>query len=74
MTKSVWFHVSALSAWNIKKAHKVSCQELSLDYKYLHASQIPHNKDFLPNHSCLRYFIGVFCYNFKSQTKIIASY
>ena len=23
---------------------------------------------------CIRYIIGVFCYNFKSQTKILASY
>ena len=38
MTKPVWSHVLALSAWNIKKAHIVSCQELSLNYKYLHAS------------------------------------
>ena len=23
---------------------------------------------------CIRYVIGVFCYNFKSQTNILASY
>ena len=23
---------------------------------------------------CIRYIIGVFCYNFKSQMKILASY
>ena len=23
---------------------------------------------------CIRYIIGVFCYNFKSQTNILASY
>ena len=43
MTKPVWSHVLALSGWILKKAHIVSCQE-TLTYKYLHASQIPHNK------------------------------
>ena len=29
MTKPVWSHVSALSAWTLKKAHIVSCKEAS---------------------------------------------
>ena len=27
MTKPVWSHVLALSAWTLKKAHILSCQE-----------------------------------------------
>ena len=38
------------------------------DYKYLHARQIPHQLNFpsqtIPD--CIRYIIGVSCYNFKS--------
>ena len=49
---------------------------LSPDYKYLHVRQIPHQLSFnsktIPD--CIRYIIGVFCYNFKSQTNILASY
>ena len=26
---SLWFHVLALNAWTLKKAHRVSCQEAS---------------------------------------------
>ena len=29
MTKPVWSHVLALSAWTWRKAHTVSCQEAS---------------------------------------------
>ena len=45
----------------------------SPDYKYLHAKQITLQLSFhfqtIPN--CIRYIIGVFCYNFKSQTNIL---
>ena len=44
MTKPVWSHVLAFE--------ESSCNQfprnLSLDYKYLHAGQIPHNKTFPP--------------------------
>ena len=47
MTKTVWSHVWALNAWTSKKAHNSQLLiNLSLDYKYLHASQIAHNKAF----------------------------
>ena len=49
---------------------------LSPDYKYLHARQIPHTPSFysktIPD--CIGYIIGVFCYNFNSQMNILASY
>ena len=49
---------------------------LSPDYKYLYARKIPHQMSFnsktIPD--CIGYIIGVFCYNFKSQTSILASY
>ena len=52
MTKPVWSHVLALSAWTLKIALK-------------EVQTIP---------DCIRYIIGVFCYNFKSQMNILASY
>ena len=60
----------------LKKVHNNQLPgSLSPDYKYLHARQIPPNLNFpsqtTPN--CIRYIIGVFCYNFKSQTNILAS-
>ena len=49
---------------------------LSTDCKYLHARRIPHQLSFhsqtVPD--CIRYIICAFCYNFKSQTNILASY
>ena len=36
----------AYSAWTLKKAIVNLKGSLSTDYKYLHASQIPHNKAF----------------------------
>ena len=73
MINPVWSHVLVLNAWTLKKAHIISC--LSRDYKYLHAKKIPHKLSFssrtIPD--CIRYIIGVFCYNFKSQRKILAS-
>ena len=51
-------------------------QSFNPDYKFLHARKIPHHLSFnsqtIPD--CIRYIIGVFCYNFKSQTNILASY
>ena len=49
---------------------------LSLDYKYMHARQIPHKLSF-PTKTIsdfIRYITGVFYYNFKSQRHILASY
>ena len=47
---------------------------LSPYYQDLHARQILHQLSFhsqiIPD--CIRYIIGVFCYNFKSQTNILA--
>ena len=54
MTKPVWSHGLALSAWTLKKAHIFCCHDATPD--------------------CIRYIIGVFCCNFKSQTNILASY
>ena len=73
MIKPVWSHVLALSVWALKKAHTVKLLEsMSPDYKNLHARQISHQPSFpseaIPD--CIRYIIGVFCYNFKSQTNI----
>ena len=74
MTKPVWFHVLASSAWTLKKARKLP-GSLSPDYKYLLARQISYQLSFpsqtMPH--CIRYIIGVFCCNFKSQTNIHAS-
>ena len=49
MTKPVWSHVLASTAWTLKKAHIVNsfiARKPEPDCKYLHASQIPHNKAF----------------------------
>ena len=77
ITKPVWSHVLASSAWTLKKAHLLPIN-LSPDdkYMYMHASQIPHNKAFPSKTTadCIRYIIGVFCYKFESQTDILASY
>ena len=58
------------------KAYNQLPGNLSPDYKYLHARQIPHQLSFptqtIPD--CARHTIGVFCYNFKPQTNILASY
>ena len=58
----------------LKKAHNSQLpRSISPDYKYLHARQIPHQLSFhsqtIPD--CIRYIIGVFCNNFKSQTNIL---
>ena len=49
---------------------------LSPDYKYLHARKILHQLMFLSQTIpyCIRYIIGVYCYDFKSQINILASY
>ena len=47
MANSIWFHVLALSAWTLKKAHNIQLAgSLSQDYRYLHARQIPHQQSF----------------------------
>ena len=75
MTKPVWSYVLALSAWTVKKAHNQLPGRMNPDYKYLLIRQIPHNLSFPAQTilDCIRYIIGVFCYNFKSQTNILAS-
>ena len=49
---------------------------LSPDYKYLHARQIYQQLSFpfqtIPD--CIKYIIGVCCYNFNSHTNILALY
>ena len=74
MIKPVWSPVLALSAWTLKKAHIVTC--LSTDYKHLHARQIPQQLSFpsqtIPD--CKRNNIGDFCYKFKSEMNILASF
>ena len=76
MTKPVWSHVLALSAWTLKKAHNQFPKNLNADFESLHARQITRQLSF-PSQTvpdCIRYIIGVFCYNFKSQTNTLASY
>ena len=70
MTNPVWSYVLALSAWTSKKAHMlvVACQESRLQISACKA--IPSQT--IPD--CIRSVIGVFCYNFKSQRNILASY
>ena len=77
MTKPFWSHVLALSALTLKKAHNGQLPgNLSLDYKYLHANKIPQQlsvpSQTIPDY--IRFIICVFCFNFKSQTIILASY
>ena len=67
MTKPVWSHVLALT---LKKAHSVrlqisACKANSSHTELLLQKTIP---------DCIRYIIGVFFYNFKSQMNILASY
>ena len=50
MTKLIWSHVLAVSAWTLKIAYIINYRE----------AQTIHVPD------CIRYIIGVFCYNFKS--------
>ena len=56
MTKCVWSHVLALSAWTLNKALIISYQE---------TRHISHQPAFtfqtIPD--CIRYIIGVFCCN-----------
>ena len=73
MSKPVWSH----ECMDFEESYYSQLPgRLSLDYKYLHARQTPHQLSFpsqtIPD--CIRYIIGVFCYNFKSQTNILASY
>ena len=52
-------------------------ESLSPGYKYLHTRQIPLQLTSFPSLTipdCIRYIIGVFCCNFKSQTNVLASY
>ena len=57
MTKPVWSHVLALSAWTLKSSYNRLPESLSPDYKYLHVRQIPHQLNFpsqtIPD--CIRY-------------------
>ena len=62
MTKPVWSHVLALSAWTLKKAYNQLPGSLGPDYKYLHGRQIPYQVK-LPSQTipdCISYVIGVF--------------
>ena len=77
MTKPVWSYVLSLIAFDFEESsYNQFPGSLSPDCKYLHARQIPHQLSF-PSQTIpvyIRYVIGVFCYNFKSQTNILASY
>ena len=63
MTKPLWSHVLAFSAWILKKAYIYIYSQLpgtlSPDYKYLHARLIPRQlscpSQTIPN--CIRYII-----------------
>ena len=72
MTKPVWSHILALSAWTLKKAHIIICRKPE---PRLHISEFKANSSFssqtIPD--CIRYIIGVFCYIFKSQMNILPS-
>ena len=68
-------HVLAFSAWTFEeKSYSQLQRSLRSDYEYLHVRQIPPQLNFpsqtIPD--CIRYIIGVFCYNFKSQMNILA--
>ena len=77
MTKPVWSHVLALLSIDFEEN---SCSHLpgslSPDYKYLHPRQIPYQLMFLSQTipDCIRYIIGIFSCDFKSQMNILASY
>ena len=80
MTKPVWSHFPLEGLDFEECSYSQLPLSLSPDYKYLHARQIPCQLS-LPKPTAsqtipdyIRYTIGVFCYNFKSQTNILASY
>ena len=62
----VWSHVLAL---NLKKANRVRLQISACKANFSHTEAYPKT---IPD--CIRYIIGVSCYNFKSQMNILASY
>ena len=66
-----------LECQDLNKAHNYSQLPGSLSPDYnLYARQIPHQLRFpsqtIPD--CIRYIIDILCYNFKSQTNILALY
>ena len=72
MTKSVWSHVlpSRASSCEISTdgATVIDCEVLNYEESsYNHLPGSPTTPD------CIIYIIGVFCYNLKSQTNILAS-
>ena len=73
-TKPVWSHVLPLSGRTLEKVHMlvVSCQEASPQVTNICMQGELLTFETRPD--CIRYIIGVFCYNFKSQTNILASY
>ena len=77
MTKPVWSHILALNGWTMIKTHYQLPGSLSPDYKYLQARQISHLLLNFPSQTipdCIQHIIGVFCYNFKLEKNILASY
>ena len=60
MTQPVWSYVLGLT---LKKAHRVRLQ-ISACKQIPHTLSIFYSKT-IPD--CIRYIIGVFCYNFKSH-------
>ena len=65
MTNPVWSHFFGLECLDFEESsYSQLSGSLRLDYKYLHARQIPHQLSFptqtIPE--CIRYIIGDFCY------------
>ena len=79
MTKSVWSHVLA-SRPQAGTAHDAIC-EISTDGATVPDCEVLNYEESSYNHlpgspttpDCIIYIIGVFCYNLKSQTNILAS-
>ena len=78
MTKSVWSHVLASRASSM--VHGAIC-EISTDGTTVPDCEVLNYEESSYNHlpgspttpDCIIYIIGVFCYNLKSQTNILAS-
>ena len=76
MTKPVSSHVLALMMiFVINVFRRQGCPHLGQGHGPIVSSR--QNECRVPSQTipdCKRYIIGVFCYNFKSQTNILASY
>ena len=68
MTKPGWSHVLALSALSARKPQP------RLQIFACKANSSPTELSLPKIPDCIRYITGAFCYNFKSQMNILASY